>query len=314
MSPRIDQNTSRIFNLLKVLSIFMVMIGHFFKEYGLLWVPVAVGLLIFSFSSGYFTALKYTGDFSWKNYWKKKIERLGMSLLVVNFALLILFLIQGRSGIWSWYSIVNIAGLNGLLNWFRIPDPSPFGERMWFFTLLLIFYLCYPFLEKMNQKTFSVFTALFIAAAFLLSCNIIYGHALWLTACGFIIGVWAAKNAILLPPNISRITAIAIFTAMTAVNFIFNIKTLNFFFILFFSIFLIYACRDITVRDWVDKGAVFFSGCILEIYLIHGYFFMTPTHNRIIDFLLSLLTIILMAKILSMIASKLNHTFIKAST
>jgi len=312
MSPRIDQNTSRIFKLLKVLSIFMVMVGHFFKEYDLLWVPVTVGLLIFSFSSGYFTALKYTGDFSWKNYWKKKIERLGMSLLVVNFALFILFLIQGRPGIWSWYSLVNIAGFNGFLNWFRIPDPSPFGAGMWFFTLLLIFYLCYPFLEKMNHKTFSIFTAMFIAAAFLLSRNIILGHTLWLTACGFIIGVWAAKKAILLPPNISRITAIVIFSAMITVNFIFNIKAFNFFFILFFSIFLIYACRHITVREWMHRGAVFLSGCILEIYLIHGYFFKTPTHNRIIDFLLSLFTIIILAKILSMIASKLNHTFIKA--
>ena len=81
---------------------------------------------------------------------------------------------------------------------------------------------------------------------------------------------------------------------------------------MFFSIFFIYACWNIIIKEWVHKGAVFFSGCILEIYLIHGYFFMTPTHNRIIDFSLSLFTIVLLAKILSMIAVKLTHTFIKA--
>ena len=223
---KIDKKTSRIFNLLKVLSIFMVMAGHFFKEYSLLYVPVAVGLMIFSFSSGFFTAVKYTGGFSWKNYWRKKLERLGMSLIVVNSALLILFLIQGRSGIWTWYSLANIAGLNGLLNWFKIPDPSPFGSGMWFFTLLLLFYLCYPFLEKMNQTTISVFAALFILVAFLLSRNIVFGHSLWLTACGFIIGAWAGKNVIQLPQNISRIASIAIFSAMMSVNFIFNIKNI----------------------------------------------------------------------------------------
>lgn len=311
MPSQIDENTSRMFNLLKVLSIFMVLIGHFFKEYDFLWVPVTIGLLIFSFSSGYFTAIKYHGNFSWIKYWRKKIERLGMSLLVVNFVLFILFLVQGRPGIWTWHSLINIIGLNGLLNWFKIQNLSPFGAGMWFFTLLLIFYSAYPFLEKMNSKLTSFFCGFFILSAYFFSLNIDVGHALWLTACGFIVGSWAGKNTISLPPNLSRIIAIIIFLAMMVINFKFHIKNYNFFFILLFSIALIYACMDLRISERMQKGTLFFSGCILEIYLLHGYFFVTPTDHRVIDFLLSLGIIILMAKMLSIFSIKLNQKMIK---
>ena len=76
MHSQIDENTSRIFNLLKVLSILMVMVGHFFYEYDFLYLPVTVGLLVFSFSSGYFTSIKYKGDFSRKKFWRKKLNAL----------------------------------------------------------------------------------------------------------------------------------------------------------------------------------------------------------------------------------------------
>nr|NJM03668.1 hypothetical protein [Desulfobacula sp.] len=133
----------------------------------------------------------------------KKNRTPWMSLLVVNFALLILFLIQDRPGIWTWYSLINIIGLNGLLNWFKIQNLSPFGAGMWFFTLLLIFYLSYPFLEKMNSKLTSIFCGFFILLAYSFSLNIDFGHALWLTACGFIVGTWAGK----IPSPCLRISA-----------------------------------------------------------------------------------------------------------
>lgn len=116
------------------------------------WVPVTIGLLVFSFSSGYFTSLKYNGNFSKKEFWLKKARRLGVNLAVINVFLLILFLIQGRSGIWTWHTIVSLLGLNGFLNWFYIRNLSPFGAGMWFFTLLLVFYLAYPVLEQLNRK------------------------------------------------------------------------------------------------------------------------------------------------------------------
>ena len=76
MQHEIDENISRIFNLLKVLSIFMVMIGHFFKEYDLLWVPVTVGLLIFSFSSDILHQSNTKEIFSRKKFWGKNLSDL----------------------------------------------------------------------------------------------------------------------------------------------------------------------------------------------------------------------------------------------
>lgn len=312
MQHGIDEDTSRIFNLLKVLSIFMVMVGHFFKEYDLLWLPVTVGMLIFSFSSGYFTSIKYKGNFSRKKFWRKKFERLGMSLLVVNVALFILFLIQGRPNIWTWHSLVNILGLNGFLNWLRIPNQSPFGAGMWFFTLLLIFYLSYPLMEKIEKNAMTIFMIFFIGVSFYLNLKVNYGHALWLTACGFVTGVWAEKNQFRIPPSVGRILSGIILVTMLLVNFKLNIKIFNFFFILAFSICAIYSCMDFKISEWLNKRILFCSACMLEIYLIHGYFFMTPTQNRAVDFILSLIVILMLSKILSIVSIKLNEKMIKA--
>lgn len=191
---KIDKNISQNFDALKFASIMMVFFGHFFgKEIPLIHIPVTVGLVIFSFSSGYFTSLKYRGEYSIGNFWKRKIERLAPNLLLVNLVLLVLFLIQGRSGIWTWHTVLNVMGLNGFLNWFMIQNISPYGRGMWFFTLLLIFYAVYPMLEKMNNRQFSFFLPIFILSAYCFSLYHQIGHALWITACGFIIGVFCAK-------------------------------------------------------------------------------------------------------------------------
>lgn len=302
----IEENKSRILNALKVISIFMVVTGHFFKEYGFLWIPVTVGLLIFSFSSGYFTSFKYKGNFSRKIFWTRKLERLGINLLVINAFLLCLFLIQGRPGIWTWHSLVNVIGLNGFLNWFRISDVSPFGGGMWYFTLLLIFYFFYPFIEKINGKKLTIFLILFLFFAFLLNRTINFGHALWLTASGFVVGVWAEKNEIKLPAGISRIFAFILFLAVMTANLVFDYNGMNFFFLLFFSLAGIYSCQDFKVPHLINKWLIFFSGSLLEIYLIHGYMFVAPTKNRIIDFVASFIIIIVLAKMLSIISSKIK--------
>jgi len=78
MKIEIDQNISRNFHILKVSSIFMVFFGHFFTQIEIAWVPVAVGLVIFSFSSAYFTAIKYDGEFDLKEFYIKDI-RIGIA-------------------------------------------------------------------------------------------------------------------------------------------------------------------------------------------------------------------------------------------
>ncbi len=140
MTVQIEKKISQNFTVAKFLSILLVVLGHFPKSFDI-WVVVTIGLLVFSYSSGFFTFLKYNGDFDKKLFLLRKAERLAINLAVINIFLLILFLIRGENGIWTWQTIINVLGLNGFLNWFRIPNPSPYGGGMWFFTLLLIFYL-----------------------------------------------------------------------------------------------------------------------------------------------------------------------------
>lgn len=210
----------------KVLSIFTVVLGHSHLLPVNIWVTVTIGLLVFSFSSGYFTSLKYNGDFSKKEFWLKKAKRLGVNLIVINVFLLILFLIQGRSGIWTWHTIVNMLGLNGFLNWFYIQNLSPFGAGLWFFTLLLVFYLTYPVLEWINRnKIISyLFVVFFVIVAFYLQKYIVYGHALWLTACGFVTGVFCARNDINISLNVSALVSGVMLATMFSLNYLLGIK------------------------------------------------------------------------------------------
>ena len=307
----IDPMVSSNFDVMKVLAIFMVAAEHYFKEYELLWVPSTVGLLIFSYSSGYFTAFKYHDNFSRKDFWKNKIRRLGINLLVVNAFLTVLFLFQGRSGIFSWLSLVNLIGMNGVLNWFGIPNLSPFGAGMWFFTLLLIFYVVYPFLSGMKKSSLTVLIVLSVCSAYFLNRNMQMGHSLWLTACGFLIGVWFQKLKIQIPLFIAVIFCVIIFISMVSANFVFRFNNLNFFFILFFSLSLIHACIQVNFPEWLRTPFLFCTGSILEIYLIHSYLFYTFTDIRFLDFILSMAVIIILAKIFSFVSSKLLWTLFK---
>ena len=97
----IDQQTSQTFHVLKFCSILMVIFGHFFGEIALSWVPVTVGLIIFSFSSGMFTSMKYDGAFEIKKFWKNKFRRLGVNLLVIDIILLVLFIYKGEKKIYK---------------------------------------------------------------------------------------------------------------------------------------------------------------------------------------------------------------------
>jgi len=190
MEHKIDPNVSRNFTVAKFFSILIVVFGHYPKPFDI-WVIVTIGLLIFAYSSGFFTYLKYNGDFDKKKFLWNKIERLSLNLMVVNVFLLIIFLIKREPGIWTWHSLINALGLNGWLTWLRIPNQSPFGAAMWFFTLLLIFYAIYPLLEYLNRNKIVsyIFAMVYILTAFHLNYLIPYGHMLWLTSCGFIAGM-----------------------------------------------------------------------------------------------------------------------------
>ncbi|WP_300463377.1 acyltransferase family protein [Desulfobacula sp.] len=301
---QIDEHISKNFSTLKFCSILMVFFGHFFsKSIPLAWVPVTVGLLIFSFSSGFFTAIKYSGPFSKKEFWKRKIKRLGINLFVINIILLVLFLVQDRPGILSWHTLVNIFGLNGFLNWFFIQNMSPYGNGMWFFTLLLIFYMVYPLLAKMGRKGIVVITLLWIGIAYYLSLNFGYGHALWLTSCGFIAGVCAGKTDFPISPGTSRKIAALCLAVMLALNVLFQNKIFNFFFILIFSISFLHMSFDLKVPEKLFPVFAFFSTCLLEIYLFHTYFFVHVTTVLPVDFIISVLIVLFLSKVSSFVST-----------
>lgn len=302
-TPKIDQNISNNFNIAKVLSILSVISGHYFKEFTFLWVPATIGLLIFSYSSGFFTWLKYNGCYNKKAFWTKKVERLGFSLVIINIFLLILFLIQGKPGIITWQTAVNMLGLSGFLNWFNIQNISPFGAGMWFFTLLLIFYLSYPGIEYLNRKksVSYLFGIFFVFLSYYLHVHIVYGHALWLTACGFVVGVFFARNEFRIPGRLSVLMLGVILSVMLYFNYLLGIKSYNFFFFLFLGILCIFSLKDCRFPDFLLRTESLFSGCLLEIYLIHSYLFIKPTGYRFFDFTISLFIILSTAKILQMI-------------
>lgn len=311
ITPKIDQNISNNFHIVKVLSIVAVISGHYFREFAFLWVPVTMGLLIFSYSSGFFTWLKYNEHYNKKAFWMKKVERLGLNLAVINIFLLILFLIQGKPEVMTWHTIVNIFGLTGFLNWFHIRNASPFGAGMWFFTLLLIFYLSYPAIEYLNRKksTSYLFVFFFVILAYYLQCHIEYGHALWLTACGFVVGIFFARNEIGGTVRLSVSIFGVILAIMLWCNYLLGNKDYNFFFILFLGIACIFSLKNIQFPGFLLMVGSFFSGCLLEIYLIHFYLFIEPTGYRFCDFAISLFIILSTAKILELITSVLKRRF-----
>jgi hypothetical protein len=306
IAPQISAN----FDILKFFSIIMVFAGHFLggklgQKFDFLWVPVTVGLMIFSFSSGYFTGIKYREDYDLKVFWQRKIERLGLNLLIINLALLCLFLIQGESGVFTWYTVINVFGLNGFLNWFHITNLSPFGKGMWFFTLLLIFYASYPCLEKMSKKQMAMFTIFFIVIAFFLNIYVKYGHSLWLTACGFVTGVFFGRHDIELPPVASRWFAILLFALMIMANFNFQVKVTNFFFIFFFSLFFIFSVVNLKAPAILLKISSVVSDCLLGVYLLHPYFKVQLSGMLLLDFFASLCIVFSVAKLLSSLDSYL---------
>ena len=296
----IDKERSKNFSALKLGAILMVFSGHFFQDlFPLVWLPTSVALLIFSYSSGLFTELKHGHRFEGRTFLINKLIRLGIGLAVIEAALLILFLIQGKPGIWTWQTLVNLVGMNGLLNWFRISNPSPYGRGMWFLTLLLLFYFTYPALRKTKRMQLLFCFVFFFSFCFLLDRWVNVGHSLWLTACGFISGVLAAKWDFQLQPWHSRAFCLLVLVIMIVLNVLFNIKTLNFFLIFLFSIFFIFSVQTITVGNTLFAAIGIFSGCLLEIYLLHPYLTFHPTQNLFIDYGLSLMLILVVAKTLN---------------
>ncbi len=299
---------SNNFNFSKIISIYIVVIGHYFG--GVLWIPTAVSLFIFAFSSGFFTATRYRGQFKYKKYWIAKINRLLCPLIIINLFLLTLFLLQGRNGIFIWQTIPTILSLGGFFNWFHIPNPSPFGHGLWFFTLLIIFYAVYPILSiiyvdfyKATMLTISVLFSSFLGHFFLPM-----GHMLWLTIFGFVFGVyssfWRQKWSELI--CYMPIMLVFLLSSILILNVIFHFNNFNYILLLMVCISAVETIMLYDIKFFLPNSLIhFLTGCIIYIYFIHTYLFVKNfTGICLIDFILSVTVITICGSIMHYIAIK----------
>jgi hypothetical protein len=300
-------NVSLNFSIAKVIAIFTVVAGHWFTG-TILWIPVTFGLFIFAFSSAYFTSKAYGTKIDRQRFWRKKLERLGLRFWVILSFLSLILLATGKP-VLHWHSLVHFLGLSGVLNWFAIPNRSTLGAGLWFFTLLLLFYIAYPYLVKISEKraNASLIALTASTAALFLEMKVKVGHELWLTALGFVLGIVYGLHE----PKVSQRSAIFLsglfFVSLLLVNLFSSYKQFNPILIL---------ATSISLSVWVSKVRLPVSGAaqkiakmdiyLLEIFLIHTYLFIHISGNTIVDFLISVLLIVMVAIALNRVVVRLS--------
>jgi surface polysaccharide O-acyltransferase-like enzyme len=287
----------------------IVMAGHIGTGIPNYWVVVTVGLLVFSISSGYFTWLRYHDNFQWQRFWRRKVARLIPRLLVIELFLFVLFLAQGREDLWSWDTALYIfPGLPGFLAWFHIPNQSPYGLGMWYLSLLLIFYTVYPLLERLYRRIGSfTATAGGILCLFALHNTVLYGHALWLTAAGFLVGIFLSSRQMRLPAVTAGGMAAATAIGMVVSHAIFKFDAANFFFILTIAAGGILFLFEIELPEIVTHVGGWLSGVLLEIYLLHPYLQVNPTGIYRLDQGISVAIVLLVAWLLAWFAKRVGR-------
>lgn len=303
----IDSRISFNFSVAKVLAILLVVAGHFFTGVPL-WIPVTIGLFVFAYSSAYFTSRKYRSGFSTRSFWASKAWRLGIPFWVTQFSLLMLFLLTGKSGIWTWQTVIHWLGQSGWLNWFALPNPSPFGSGLWFLTLLLLFYLAYPAIDRWNavgtRAKISVSVA--FAVALVLQHSVDVGHMLWVTAFAFWYGAYAGRYSV----GGTDWTWLVVGVAIAAVLFGLNaagLKALNIPLLAGVAIAFVHWLEKVSLPKKYLSWLQWLSPCVLEIYLIHTYLFVDQGWSLPVRFIVSILLIIISAQLLAQLTNRLER-------
>lgn len=304
---QINSYISHNFEIGKVIAILVVVCGHFIPP-SPFWVVVSVALSLFAFSSGYFTALIYGPSPNLLSFWRNKFLRLGPNLVAINLILLTIFIIQNRPNILHWHSILGILGLSGWLNWLHLPNVSPFGAGLWYFSLLLLFYALYPLLTKLLCAGITGKAASFalLLITLYLSEKIKYGHMLWLTAFCFSFGVvfanqqWKAgwKNTLHLSS--------ALMLAFLLGSIFFSAPTKSLIVITFASLCSIQILLTAALPNWLYSPLKPISACVLEIYFLHSYLFIHPSGLIVIDLLASLGLILSLSIITKLLADQIR--------
>lgn len=302
----ISSTVSRNYSFAKVLAILTVTTGHWFTG-TILWIPVTFGLFVFAFSSGYFTSALYGERVDRGQFWRKKLERLGVRYWII-LAFISGLLIWVGKPVWHWHSLVHAIGMSGVLNWAGIPNRSALGAGLWFFTLLLAFYLGYPYLARLARSR--VTAGALVVGGFVLAVvleeNIKVGHELWLTAFGFVAGVaWGIHRPQLSAFLMLVLTAL-LWSALLALNLI-GYKSLNTLLVAAGAFSLAIWLTVAQLPDWeVIKWVAKLDKYLLEIFLIHTYLFIHPVAHSLIDFSISLCLIVLVSVALGWIADRVS--------
>ncbi|MFN3789581.1 acyltransferase family protein [Massilia sp.] len=302
----ITPSLSRNFSFAKVMAILTVVTGHWYTG-TILWIPVTFGLLVFAFSSVYFTSAIYGERVDRERFWRKKIERLGLRFWVVMLFIVVLEGMRGNT-IWHWHSLVHLAGLSGVLNWMHVKNESVLGNGLWFFTLLLLFYLSYPYLAQAarTKRSAAVLLGGGVILAVYLAENIKVGHELWLTAYAFVAGVaWGAHRP-RLPATWALALTLSLWGALLVLNLM-GIKLLNTVLLAAGGLSVAVWLTVVQLPQWsvIDHIAVL-DRYVLEIFLVHMCLFIKPTGHWIADFLLSLCLIVVVSVVLGRLADRLS--------
>ena len=309
LAPPDPALVSRNFAVAKVLCILVVAAGHYF-EGSLLWIPATVALFVFGFSSGYFTAQRYRNSFSVSAFWRAKILRLVPAILLIDAVLLALFLYQGRAGIWTVESLIAAMGLSGWLNWLGLDNPGPYGAGLWFFTLLLMFYLAYPLLRALTQRTQGVLavglSGLAITTALHFTVDV--GHMLWPTVFAFVLGSVAGGRRWPTGGMLHLATCIGATLALGALNGIAAINTFNYPLLLLMSVSACGVLLTLRLPRVLCIPALWFDACVLEIYFLHTYLFVRPEAlPAAAGFLISMAIVLLVSLSVARVRARLMH-------
>lgn len=299
-------NASANARVFKPLAILCIVFGHFHASGGqrvtvleYWWNVSAIALIYFTICSAYFTRIKYRDDLSVMEFWKNKARRLGAKLLLVNVFLLVLFVLRGREDIWNAYSLVNVFGMTGFLNWFGVRNQSPFGAGLWFLTLLFLFYAAYPGLRRLYAGcSSSGLTLVFVATCLVLDRTVPVGHTLWLTMAGYFVGMHLAESRVA-----GRAWAIVAAMACLFVLFVvFNalqFKIANGFFLVSLAALFFVLTTHVAFHETRLRVLGVLDEAVLEIFMLHTYLFVHLTKICALDFMLSLAVILAIAVVLA---------------
>ena len=270
------------FDFVKIISMFVIAAVHFF-DVPYSYVGGSIALLTFAFSSAYLLTKNNDREIKLYTYFKNKIIRIYSKIIIVFIFLAGLFYFSGIK-----FTIGNILQnfflISGIYNFINKPTEGPFGAGIWFITLLFIFYLVFPTLNRLfvnfgkNKVKQILFTLSCLFVLVIASKTLeTSGISLYQTSFGFILGVYAAKNKNYFGKNAIKPLMGSVATILFAFlfNFVLNIKMLNFIFIIslfHFGIKFIERMFEL-VRDnkIIINNVNKLKDILMEFYLIVGY-------------------------------------------